>query len=156
MSTTFTKISQIAQNQSTPNFTKPDKSFNGNTPKNLNSSRKSMNSDEKRGVERFRRVKEEEVQIDHRVVDNSFEAKVSVLKFSKRSQESWIVYQLKTERKREENFGKIVGRNKISLQLLLKGHSLFGQLLSLIFIWSSNTFLTISSLFLFMYFSDAP
>lgn len=112
MSTTFTKISQIAQNQSTPNFTKPDTSFNGNTPNNLNNSRKSMNSDEKRGVERFRRVKEEEVQIDHRVVDNSFEAKVSVLKFSKRSQESWIVFQLKTERKREENFGKIVGRNK--------------------------------------------
>ena len=39
-----------------------------------------MNSDEKRGIERFRRVKEEEVQIDNRVVDNSFEAKVSVLK----------------------------------------------------------------------------
>lgn len=39
-----------------------------------------MNSDEKRGIERFRRVKEEEVEIDNRVVDNSFEAKVSVLK----------------------------------------------------------------------------
>ena len=38
-----------------------------------------MNSDEKRGVERFRRVKEELVEIDNRVVDNSFEAKVSVL-----------------------------------------------------------------------------
>lgn len=41
-----------------------------------------MNSDEKRGVERFRRVKEEEVAIDDRVVDNSFEAKVSVLRGS--------------------------------------------------------------------------
>lgn len=38
-----------------------------------------MNSDEKRGVERFRRVKEEIVQVDHRVKDNSFEAKVCVL-----------------------------------------------------------------------------
>lgn len=37
-----------------------------------------MNSDEKRGVERFRRVKDEEVHIDDRLVDNSFEAKVSV------------------------------------------------------------------------------
>lgn len=41
-----------------------------------------MNSDEQRGIERFRRVKEEEVVIDHRVQDNSFEAKVSVLLFS--------------------------------------------------------------------------
>lgn len=39
-----------------------------------------MNSDEKRGIERFRRVKEEDVKIDDRVTDNSFEAKVSVLK----------------------------------------------------------------------------
>lgn len=37
-----------------------------------------MNSDEKRGVERFRRVKDESVNIDDRLVDNSFEAKVSV------------------------------------------------------------------------------
>lgn len=37
-----------------------------------------MNSDEKRGVERFRRVKDEEVEIDNRLADNSFEAKVSV------------------------------------------------------------------------------
>lgn len=40
-----------------------------------------MNSDEQRGIERFRRVKEEEVIIDHRVQDNSFEAKVSVSPF---------------------------------------------------------------------------
>ena len=62
------------QSQSTPNFKTPNSSFkeNGN-------GRKSMNSDEKRGVERFRRIKEEEVEIDTRVVDNSFEAKVSVL-----------------------------------------------------------------------------
>jgi hypothetical protein len=38
-----------------------------------------MNSDEKRGVERFRRVKEEVVSVDSRLSDNSFEAKVSVL-----------------------------------------------------------------------------
>lgn len=39
-----------------------------------------MNSDEKRGIERFRRVKEEEIEVDHRVGNNSFDAKVSVLK----------------------------------------------------------------------------
>lgn len=44
-----------------------------------NKNRKSMNSDEKRGVERFRRVKEETVAIDDRLQDNSYEAKVSVL-----------------------------------------------------------------------------
>lgn len=36
------------------------------------------NADEKRGIERFRRVKEETVEVDPRVKDNSFEAKVSV------------------------------------------------------------------------------
>lgn len=51
-----------------------------------------MNSDEKRGVERFRRVKDESVNIDDRLVDNSFEAKVSVhvarenFKFKKRGE----------------------------------------------------------------------
>lgn len=51
-----------------------------------------MNSDEKRGVERFRRVKDESVNIDDRLVDNSFEAKVSVhvarenFKFKKREE----------------------------------------------------------------------
>lgn len=75
----------IQQPKSTPNFKTPNSSFNvsfnGNTPTNNASGRKSMNSDEKRGIERFRRVKEEEVAIDERVVDNSFEAKVSVLKY---------------------------------------------------------------------------
>lgn len=71
----------IKQNHSTPNFKTPNSSFNNSF--NDKSNRKSLNSDEKRGVERFRRVKEEEVQIDDRVVDNSFEAKVSVLKYSK-------------------------------------------------------------------------
>jgi hypothetical protein len=37
-----------------------------------------MNSDEKRGVERFRRVKDEEIQVDEKLKDNSFEARVSV------------------------------------------------------------------------------
>jgi len=49
------------------------------TPNNMN--RKSLNSDEKRGVERFRRVKDETIEIDERVKDNSFEAKVCVLFF---------------------------------------------------------------------------
>lgn len=59
-----------------------------------------MNSDEKRGIERFRRVKEEEVSIDDRVVDNSFEAKVSVLKSSS------SFFQLRGK----ENNRKVVGR----------------------------------------------
>lgn len=42
-----------------------------------------MNSDEKRGVERFRRVKDEEIEVDMRLQDNSFEAKVSVLFYKK-------------------------------------------------------------------------
>lgn len=37
------------------------------------------NSDEQRGVKRFKRVQEEVVEIDPRVTDNSFEAKVCVL-----------------------------------------------------------------------------
>lgn len=36
------------------------------------------NADEKRGIERFRRIKEEHIEVDPRVQDNSFEAKVSV------------------------------------------------------------------------------
>lgn len=58
-----------------------------------------MNSDEKRGVERFRRVKEEEVNIDERVVDNSFEAKVSVLKYS----EELFLWELFLKKKRSES-----------------------------------------------------
>lgn len=52
-----------------------------------------------RGVERFRRVKEEEVEIDDRVVDNSFDAKVSVHGALERASIS---------RKREENGGKLL------------------------------------------------
>lgn len=72
------------QNQSTPNFKTPNNSFNNyNTPNsNGKNNQKFFNSDEKRGIERFRRVKEEEIEIDNRVVDNSFEAKVSVLGWS--------------------------------------------------------------------------
>lgn len=43
-----------------------------------NNKKKSLNSDEKRGVERFRRVKDDAIEIDERLKDNSFEAKVSV------------------------------------------------------------------------------
>lgn len=39
---------------------------------------KAFNADEQRGIERFRRIKEEHVEIDPRVKDNSFDAKVSV------------------------------------------------------------------------------
>lgn len=45
--------------------------MNGNKKQKLNK------VEEKPGVERFRRIKEEEIQIDPRVTDNSFEAKVS-------------------------------------------------------------------------------
>jgi hypothetical protein len=45
---------------------------------NFKNNKKSLNSDEKRGVERFRRVKDETVEIDDRLADNSFDAKVSV------------------------------------------------------------------------------
>lgn len=66
------------QFNSTPKHANGFKSFN--TPDLTNHQQRNfMNSDEKRGVERFRRVKEEAVQIDHRVKDNSFEAKVCVL-----------------------------------------------------------------------------
>lgn len=56
-------------------------SFNKSLTPNPNKKRKlsPKNSDEKRGIERFRRIKEEEVHVDERVKDNSFEAKVSVL-----------------------------------------------------------------------------
>lgn len=82
------------QQQSTP-ISNKNKSFNNssvneetnesydydNSFKAPQSKKQKMNSDEQRGIERFRRVKEEEVIIDHRVQDNSFEAKVSVSPF---------------------------------------------------------------------------
>lgn len=46
-----------------------------------------MNSDEKRGVERFRRIKDDEIKVDHRLQDNSFEAKVSVRFYKKARKE---------------------------------------------------------------------
>lgn len=72
-----------------------NKSFNNSfntsiTPiANKNKNRKSLNSDEKRGVERFRRVKDESIEVDERLQDNSFDAKVSV-------------HKRKKDRKREE------------------------------------------------------
>lgn len=51
------------------------------TPSNFNAkannSKKSMNSDEKRGVQRFQRIKNDSVELDPRLTNNSFEAKVS-------------------------------------------------------------------------------
>lgn len=85
------------QQQSTP-LSNKNKSFNDssvyeeqtdisydydNSFKAPQNKKQKMNSDEQRGIERFRRVKEEEVIIDHRVQDNSFEAKVSVSPFFK-------------------------------------------------------------------------
>jgi hypothetical protein len=71
-----------------------------------------MNSDEKRGIERFRRVKEEEVEIDNRVVDNSFEAKVSVL-------ESFFLMTKKKMRKVEKSLdtNSIVGARGVDIFL---------------------------------------
>lgn len=107
------------QNHSTPNCKSQNASFNdsfnGNTPiNNSQNNRKSMNSDEKRGVERFRRVKEEEVLIDQRVVDNSFEAKVSVLKCSK---EFFLGGCFLKEK--EKQWWKMVGRDFSFLRTLI-------------------------------------
>lgn len=52
-----------------------------------------------RGVERFRRVKEEEVEVDERVNDNSFDAKVSV---------HGALDRASMLRKREENGGRLL------------------------------------------------
>lgn len=71
-----------------------------------------MNSDEKRGVERFRRVKEEEINVDERLQDNSFEAKVSVLFYKKIT---------KSDRKEKEKEKKNIYIDNIALQ---QGHSL--------------------------------
>uniref|UniRef100_A0A182LRZ1 Srp40 C-terminal domain-containing protein n=1 Tax=Anopheles culicifacies TaxID=139723 RepID=A0A182LRZ1_9DIPT len=49
---------------------------NGSASSGFGSERKSFtNSDEKRGIKRFRRVREEEIEIDQRLMDNSYEAK---------------------------------------------------------------------------------
>ena len=57
--------------------------FNKNKQNNKNQNnfpnKKFKNADESRGVQRFKRVQEDKVEIDERVKDNSFDAKVSVL-----------------------------------------------------------------------------
>ncbi|KAL9699985.1 hypothetical protein quinque_003426 [Culex quinquefasciatus] len=45
--------------------------------------KKFLNSDEKRGVERFRRIKEENVTIDDRLRDNSYDAKKQFISFAR-------------------------------------------------------------------------
>lgn len=61
-------------------YSTPKQNFNNSKNNSFNNSFKNpKNSDEKRGVDRFRRVKDEDIEVDPRVKDNSFEAKVSVL-----------------------------------------------------------------------------
>jgi hypothetical protein len=69
----------VSFQHSTPNSSFQNSSFNSSF-NNSQSKKTPKNSDERRGVERFRRVKDEEVEVDPRVQDNSFDAKVSVLK----------------------------------------------------------------------------
>ena len=103
------------QQQSTP-ISNKNKSFNNssvndetadisydydNSFKAPQNKKQKMNSDEQRGIERFRRVKEEEVIIDHRVQDNSFEAKVSVSPFFKFSL-NYTIWKKQKKRTYEE------------------------------------------------------
>jgi hypothetical protein len=120
-----------------------------------------MNSDEKRGIERFRRVKEEEVSIDERVVDNSFEAKVSVLKRFETCKVSKLTGEkreeiLRCERKLLAAICTSGGKFLFLIPLRTLNHFVIPFFVFHMFSWSTifpnETFFS----FLFMKFSDAP
>uniref|UniRef100_A0A4Y0BFL1 SRP40_C domain-containing protein n=1 Tax=Anopheles funestus TaxID=62324 RepID=A0A4Y0BFL1_ANOFN len=68
----LSKNNKIETPPNTTNF----KHQNGSGSSGFGSGHKSFtNSDEKRGVNRFRRVREEDIDIDERLMDNSYEAK---------------------------------------------------------------------------------
>lgn len=99
--------STIYFQHSTPNSSFQDNSFN-NSFNTSNKKKTPKNSDERRGVERFRRVRDEEIRVDPRVQDNSFEAKVSVLKLVNSNSKK---RQIKKE-KEKCNFGHFLIKGK--------------------------------------------